>query len=430
MENHRVVVTGVGVVSPGASNKAAFLEMLKEGNSGIEFLPELKANNFNCQIGGKAIINKESVAEIFDEYDINDTGEFVELTCAAGIEAWKDAGLNIPDYEDANTDWDTGMMIGSGFSGLDYGVNKVGKAIEDKRIRFLKSQTIACTMGSGGPAYLSNILGISNQVSGISSACCSGTEAIIDSYHKIKFGLAERMIAGGTEAFSIPIWAMFDAARVTNKRFNNQPKLASRPMSESARGFVFSSGSAILVLENLNSAKKRGARIYAEVLSGMVNSGGQRNGGSMSFPNNEGVKRCINTAIQRAGINIDEIDLISGHLNGTKADLSEIKNWVNVFKERKNGFPFVNSTKSMIGHLLGAAGAIESVASVLQLHHQFIHPSINCEDVNKDIAAIIPVERIPQKMMDTNLLNIIIKGNFGYGDVNSVVIFKKWNFNS
>lgn len=427
MGSQRVVVTGVGVVSPGANDKQSFVNLLETGKSGIEFLPDLQAHNFRCQVGGRARIDTGTLAEIFEYFDINGTGDFVELTCAAGIEAWLDAGFSLPAFDDKKTDADTGMMIGSGFSGFDYGVTKVGNAINEDRIRFLDSQTIACCMGSGASAYLSSILGISNQVTGISSACCSGSEAIIDSFYKIKFGFAERMLAGGAEAYSIPIWAMFDAARVTNRRYNDKPIEASRPMSASAKGFVFSSGSAILLLESIESAQKRGARIYAEIVSGMVNSGGQRNGGSMSMPNDEAVVRCIATAIDRAHLDIDDIDLINGHLNATKADISEVKNWMNVFRNRSNGFPLIQSTKSMIGHLLGAAGAIESAACVLQLFHGFIHPSINCKDLNSDIEALIGDKSIPHKMERTDSLDFIIKGNFGYGDVNSVVIFKKWN---
>lgn len=426
MDSRRVVVTGIGIVAPGASDKIAFLKMLQNGLSGIEYQEELAAHNFNCKVGGRAKINRNQYKAVFENYDINGTGNFVELVCASGIEAWKDAGLKLPEYEENKTDWDTGLVIGSGFSGLDYGVVKVGKAINDRKHRFLKSQTIACSMGSGGGAYLSNILGISNQVTGISSACCSGTEAIIEAFHKIKFGLAERMLAGGVEPYSIPIWAMFDAARVTNKRYNDRPKESSRPMSESAKGFVFSSGAGVLVLETLESARRRGARIYCEILSGMVNSGGQRNGGSMSLPNSEGVKRCINTAIERANINIENIDLINGHLNATKADVLEIQNWVDVFKNSKRCFPYINSTKSMIGHLLGAAGAVESVACALQLYHKFIHPSTNCEDVNLKIASLIPEEKIPHMKVNTDELNVVIKGNFGYGDVNTVLIFKRY----
>jgi len=427
MEDHRVVITGIGVSAPGAIDKDAFLHMISKGLSGIEYSSELEENNLRCHLTGKAKINEDKYKDVFEYFDINDTDDFIELGCYAGLEAWQDAGLKIPDFESTQTDWDTGMILGSGFAGIDYVVNTISSTIQNKEIKKLNSQSVPCSMGSSLVAYLSNILGISNQITANSSACCSGTEAITEAFYKIKFGFAQRMIAGAVEGSSLTLNAMFDAARVTNGKYNDTPKIASRPMSESARGFVPSSGAGIFILESLESAKKRGARIYVEILSGAVNSGGQRNGGSMTFPNNEGVIRCINTSIERAGIKLEDIDLINGHLVATKTDIIEILNWSIIFKGSKKSFPYINATKSMIGHLLGASGAVESIACVLQLYHSFIHPSINCEDIHPKILALIPAESIPQKKIDKKDLNIIIKSSFGFGDVNAIVIFKKWN---
>jgi 3-oxoacyl-(acyl-carrier-protein) synthase len=215
--------------------------------------------------------------------------------------------------------------------------------------------------------------------------------------------------------------------RVICRKFNDRPERASRPMSATAGGFVPGSGGAVLVLEDLETARRRGARIYAEVAGGAVNCGGQRMGGSMTAPNSTGVRRCIQDAIADAGISPRDIQAINGHLTATYADPVEVKNWFETLGGSLADFPFINSTKSMIGHCLGAAGAIESVAVVLQLYRGFLHPSVNSEDVHPDIADF--ADKIPQRTIDMPNLRVIAKAGFGFGDVNSCLIFKKWEEN-
>jgi len=237
-------------------------------------------------------------------------------------------------------------------------------------------------------------------------------------------GLAKRMIAGGSEGATPYIWGGFDAMRVICRKFNDNPAAGSRPMSGTACGFVPGSGGAMLLLEDLETALDRGARIYAEIVGGAVNSGGQRMGGSMTAPNPEGVKRCIRAAVADAGIDFGEIDAINGHLTATYADPIEVKNWAEALERTPDSFPYINSTKSMIGHCLGAAGAIECVASVLQIYRGFLHPSINSEDVHPEITQF--AARIPQTCMEFPELKYLAKAGFGFGDVNSCIIFKKW----
>jgi len=233
------------------------------------------------------------------------------------------------------------------------------------------------------------------------------------------------MLAGGSEGPSPYIWAGFDAMRVICRKFNDQPEKASRPMSATACGFVPGSGGAILLLEEMESALKRGTRIYAEVLGGMVNCGGHRMGGSITAPNPEGVKRCIQGAVADAGIDPGEIDAINGHLTATFADPVEVRNWSIALGRGPENFPWINATKSMIGHCLGAAGAIECVAAVLQLYRGFIHPSLNCEDLHPDIAPF--AKSVPHTAVTDPDLTIVAKAGFGFGDVNSCLIFRKWS---
>jgi len=195
-------------------------------------------------------------------------------------------------------------------------------------------------------------------------------------------------------------------------------------MSADAAGFVPGSGAGALVLEDLEFALERGAKIYAEVLGGDVNSGGQRAEGSMTAANNEAVQRCIRAALKNSGVKASEIDLINGHLTATGKDSVEIENWIKAL-DLKEPFPLINSLKGMTGHCLSASGSIESVASVLQLSRGFVFPNINCEMINSEILALIPEESIPRKTLNRNI-NIIAKASFGFGDVNAVVLLKKY----
>lgn len=197
-------------------------------------------------------------------------------------------------------------------------------------------------------------------------------------------------------------------------------------MSATAGGFVPGSGAAALVLEELDYALERGATIYAEILGGSSNSGGQRSGGSMTAANPIGVVRCIEESLASAHISGSDIDLISGHLTATIADKQEIQNWIQALDRRGKNFPLINSLKSMIGHCLSAAGTIESVASVLQLVHGFAHPNINLEDPNPGVIELVDESCLPVTLIKKDI-NIIAKANFGFGDVNSCIIFSKYN---
>ncbi|MFT4664310.1 MAG: 3-oxoacyl-(acyl-carrier-protein) synthase [Polaribacter sp.] len=421
----RVVVTGLGIVAPAAKDINEFLENLQLGQSTNTFLPELEQKGFQCHVGGIAKIGNMEDKAWFDYFDLNEASNFIQLACKAGIEAWESSGLKLPDFESDQVDWDTGIILGSGFAGLDVVANKVVPFTNEGAPKKIGSFGVQHTMGSGAAAQLGSMLSVGNLVTSNSNACCTGTEAILDGYYKIKLGLAKRMMVGSVEGYSPYIWAQFDAARVLNRKANDRPKAACRPMSESARGTVLSSGAGVLLLESMESALERGAPIYAEVLGGCCNSGGQRGNGSMTYPNDEGVVRCLRMGMEKSDIQSDEIDLISGHLTATKADPLEIKNWKTALGLPFDDFPMINAPKSIFGHALAGAGGLESVACVLQLKHQFIHPSINCEDVHPEISKLIPPERIPQEMIKLNDLNIIMKASFGFGDVNSCLVFKR-----
>ena len=298
------------------------------------------------------------------------------------------------------------------------------------QINKLRSNIVEHMMISGASSQLAGILALGNLSTANSNACSTGTEAILFGFDRIKSGRAKRMLVGGTDGYSPYYWSFFDNMRILTREYNTEPKSGSRPMSNTASGFVPSAGAGVLVLEDLESAEKRGAQIYAEIGGGYINSGGQRNGGSMSSPNTEGIERCIIGALKEANISGDEIDLVSGHLTSTKADLLEVKSWSKALNRSKGDFPYINSLKSMIGHCLGASGAIETIAAVLQISNDFIHPNINCEDVQDKILDITELSQIPITTHENVSVNCIAKASFGFGDVNSCLILKKYNSNT
>ena len=419
----RVVITGMGVVAPNGVGLTAFTNAIKKGVSGISFHQNLKDLDFSCCIGGIPNISEEKKGEYFTPLQLrgfNSSG--ILYGCMAGMDAWKDAGFLV----DANSklDYDSGTIFGTGTSGVEKFREAIYK-LDNKEVKRLGSTVVVQTMASGISAFLGGILGLGNQVTTNSSACTTGTEAILLGFDRIQSGKAKRMLVGSCSDDGPYIWGGFDAMRVMTYKYNDTPEEGSRPMSASASGFVPGAGAGSLVLESLNSALERKATIYAEVLGGNINSGGQRNGGTMTAPNAEAVQRCINDAMINANISAKQIDTINGHLTATSKDSLEIENWSKALNRKGNDFPYINSLKSMVGHCLAAAGSIEAVATVLQLKEQFIFPNINCQDMHPEILDLIHEEKIPKTLLKKEL-NIAIKASFGFGDVNGCVLFKRF----
>ncbi len=419
----RVVVTGLGVVAANGVGLAEFEHALRNGISGIRKVARLEELGFRCQVGGIPQNVKEKLSGYFSDEDLLAMNEAMIYGGMAAIDAWKDAGLSVPERGGDTVYWDTGTIFGSGLSGINTVGETLVPMIDAGKVKRMGSTMVEQVMSSSISAKLAGIFALGNQVSSNSSACNTGNEAIHDCFHRIRNGFAERMIAGGAESTSPYVWGGFDAMRVLNSASNDAPEKASRPMSNTAGGFIPSGGSGALVLESLESAQKRGAKIYAEILYAAVNCGGHRQGGSMTAPNKTSVVRCIQDAVAGAQIDPKQIDAINGHLTGTMGDVLEVTNWAIALGLKPEELPRINSTKSMIGHALGAAGTIEAVGTLLQLSKGFLHPSINCEDVHEKLLPY--AASIVQKPVQTDL-NIIAKSSFGFGDVNGCVIFKKW----
>ena len=420
---HRVVITGMGVVAPNAIGLKNFLEAIKHGKSGIKFHQKLRDLKFSCCIGGVPSVTEELKSQYLTPLQLRGfDSSGILYGCIAGIDAWKDAGFEI--NKNSPVDYDSGMVFGTGTSGTEKFREAIYK-LDNKKVKRLGSTVVLQTMASGISAYLGGILGLGNQVTTNSSACTTGTEALLMGFERVQSGKASRMLVGSCSDDGAYIWGGFDAMRVMTYKHNDTPTKGSKPMDAEASGFVPGSGSGALVLESLETALKRRATIYAEVLGGNINSGGQRNGGTLTAPNSEAVQKCIVDALKDANIKSNEIDAINGHLTATTKDIHEIESWTKALQRKGKEFPMINSLKSMTGHCLAAAGSIENVATVLQLKHQFIFPNINCDEVHPDILNLIEKEKIPTKLLNKKL-NIIAKASFGFGDVNGCVIFKRY----
>ncbi len=422
--NRRVVVSGMGVVAPNAIGIRDFERAIRSGRSGIRLLPELQEKGFGCCIGGVPEMDETLLAKHFSELERKQLKVHnLIYAILAAEEAWRDAGLEKARQEPL---WDTGCVFGVGLSGVR-AIREGVYLIDGLQVKRMGSHTVPQTMASGVSAHLGGRFGLGNWVFTNASACSTGTEAIRLASEHIRRGGAERMLCGSCDSDGPYIWGGFDAMRVLTRRFNDRPEEGSRPMSASASGFVPGAGAGALLLESLDSARARDAEIHAEIVGGFTNSGGQRAGGSMTAPNLAGIERCIAGALAQAEIQPSQIDLVSGHLTATAGDPGEVSAWVKALKRSGQDFPWINSLKSMVGHCLSGAGAIESVAAILQLKYQFVHPSLNCEDLHPDIAAHIDSKRIPASDQSVDGMKYVAKASFGFGDVNSVIILRKFD---
>lgn len=421
----RVVITGMGVVSPNGVGLDAFEKAIRVGQSGVRFLPELEELSFACQVGGKPDLKDVDLTDYFTDLQIRQIkSSGIIYGCIAALDAWKDAGLERPADRDVPPDWNSGCVFGAGLAGIEVIREGIYKTDAGK-VKRLGSTLIEQTMSSGISAHLGGMLGLGNVVTTNSSACSTGTESVLMGFERIARGDATTMLCGGCDASGPYVWGGFDSMRVLNRKSNDHPEKASCPMSEHAAGFVPGSGAGALVLEDRDHALARGAHIYAEVLGGHLNSGGQLQGGTMTAPNAHAIQRCILKALENSGVEASEVDAINGHLTSTMGDVPEVQNWSKALNRSGKEFPYINALKSMTGHCLSAAGAIESVAVALQLKHGFLHPTINLDDPHPEILKVVD----PSKLItgENNLIDVqvIAKSSFGFGDVNACVLYKK-----
>lgn len=418
----RVVVTGLGVCAPNGVGLETFENSLSKGISGIRFHEQLESLNFSCQIAGKPDIDAIDLNNYFTKVQLKGLqASGLIYGVIAGKDAWKDAGLLETGDE---VDWDSGIVFGTGILGVDKFREAIYK-VDEGNVRRLGSTAVIQTMASGISAFLGGSLGLGNQVTTNSSACTTGTEAVLMGYERIAQGKAIRMLVGSCSDSGPYVWGGFDAMRILPAKFNSNPKAASRPMSASASGFVPGSGAGALVLESLDSALERNAPIYAEVLGGAANSGGQRSGGSMTAANPKGVQRCIQEALKNGHVSPNELDAINGHLTATTKDPDEIKNWSKALGLSGSDFPYINSFKGHFGHCLAASGSIECIGTVLQFKNEKLYGTLNCEDIHPEILKWAARNKIVTQNLEF-APKTSAKASFGFGDVNCCVIFRQY----
>ena len=417
----RVVVTGMGVVSPIGSTIEEFQKNLFDAKSGITYCKMLEEKNFVCRVAGIPKYDGHN-DELMGKYFPLETDKAIKYAVSAAIDAWRDAGFELPDVYADETNENLGIVAGSVCAGHNFFIERKD-LIDSGLVKKLGSWYPINAMHSGVAAFLSNIFAASSTVEYVSSACATGSESIVRAFDRIKSGDAEMMLAGGCDADSPYLWAGFDTMRLLCRNSNDEPTKANRQMSALAKGFAPAAGAGMLVLEDYEHAKGRGAKIYAEILGGHINAGGQRNGGSMTLPNSKRVVDCIRRALEKSTIKAEQIDYINGHLTSTMADAIEVVNWCNALS-LKDKFPYLNSTKSLIGHTIGAAGAIETIATILQMNGSFVHASLNSRPLHPEIEKVYDARMIPEETVENVDISYAVKANFGFGDVNACFVMR------
>ena len=411
-QGRRVVITGLGTVSPNGNDVSSTWESIVNGQSGVELIEKFDTSEFTTKFG--ASVKDFDKNENIDSKDSRRLDPFIQFGLAATAEAIKDSGINLNDHDLDRI----GVSIGSGIGGLetieknslilkDKGPKRISPFFVPGSIINMASGTVAIKYGLRGP-NLSMV-----------SACSSAGHSIGYSARSIAYGEVDIMVTGGAEAAMSPLGlAGFNAAKALSTR-NDSPKEASRPWDKDRDGFVLGEGSGVLILEDLESAKKRSAKIYAEI----IGFGMSDDAFHMTAPaeDGKGAKLAMKNSLIDAEIDFSEIDHINAHGTSTPlGDVVESRAIRELFSNDADNI-LVSSTKSMTGHLLGAAGAIESIFSILSLNDNVIPPTINLE--NPDNEANL---RLVAKETVSKKINHVMNNTFGFGGTNVSLIFKKF----
>ena len=409
MKKRRVVVTGLGLITPvGIGVKESWKNILN-GVSGITNITKFDASDFKSKVAGEV---KNFNPDLYlNPKDSRRMDTFIQFGLVAGIEAFKDSGLEVTE-ENAER---IGVSIGSGIGGINL-IETTSDNFDQGGPRKVSPFFVPGTIINMISGNLSIMYGLKGPNISIVTACTTGTHSIGDASRMIEYGDADVMIAGGSEAAITELTvAGFSAAKALSHR-NDDPTTASRPWDKDRDGFVIGEGAGVMVIEEYEHALKRGAKIYCE-LSGY---GMSADAYHITAPSIDGPKRSMINAINNAGINLDEVAYINAH--GTATPLGDL-NEANAIKETFNKHAYdlvVNSTKSMTGHLLGGAGGIESVFTVLAIHHQVSPPTINI--FNQDPECDLDFAANEAKEIN---IKAALKNNFGFGGTNGSLIFKR-----
>ncbi|MDO9845076.1 beta-ketoacyl-ACP synthase I [Glaesserella parasuis] len=401
----RVVITGIGIISSIGNNKEEVLASLKEGKSGIEFVPKFAEVGMRSQVAGTIKLNP---AELIDRKIYRFMGDAAAYAYLSMKEAIEDAGLT----EEQVSNDRTGLIIGAGTGSAHSQLVACDAVRSPRGVKAIGPYAVTKTMASSVSACLATPYKIRGVSYSISSACATSAHCIGHAMELIQLGKQDVVFAGGAEELSWECATEFDAMGAVSTKYNETPTKASRAYDANRDGFVIAGGGAVVVVEELEHALARGAKIYAEI----VGYGATSDGYDMVAPSGEGAERCMKQAMATVK---GEIEYINVHGTSTPVgDVKELGAIKNVFGDKT---PAISSTKSMTGHSLGAAGAHEAIYSLLMLDNDFIAPSINIEELDEQAQGVNVVTERQDKALTT-----VMSNSFGFGGTNACLVFQKY----
>ena len=409
----RVVVTGLGIVSPLGLGVKENETALFEGSSGVGFIKTFTPDeNFPVKIAGE--VKGFDPEQYIDHKNVKKMDRFIHYAVACSKMALEDSGVEINDQNAERV----GVVVGVGLGGLP-AIEKYHDVFRERGVKKITPFFIPMLIANLASGQVSIMFGAKGPNSCVVTACATGTHSIGEATRFIQYGDADVMFAGGTESVITPLCVGgFNASKALSTR-NDDPQGASRPFDKDRDGFVLGEGGGVLILEELEIAKKRGAKIYGEIIGYGLN--GDAYHITAPSPRGEGAARCLKLALNNAGINKEDVDYINAHGTSTTADATETQAIKTTFGDHAYNLA-VSSTKSMTGHLLGAAGGVEAIFTLLAMQKGVIPPTINYTTPDPEC----DLDYVPNKAREKNL-NICVSNSFGFGGTNGVLIFKKFS---
>ncbi len=412
MVDKRVVVTGMGIVSPLGIGVEENWEAICQGKSGIGPITRFDASDFASKIAGE--VKGFNPEDFVDKKEVKKMDIFIHYALASGMIAIENSQLKI----DENNADRVGVLVGSGLGGLST-IEKYHDILQKHGPKKITPFFIPMLIVNLAPGQISIYFGARGPNSSVVTACATGNHSIGEALRIIQRGDADAMIAGGAESTITPLAVGGFASMKALSTRNDEPEKASRPFEKDRDGFIIAEGAGVLILEELECALKRDAEIYAEIIGFGCNADAYHI--SAPSPNGIGASRCMEVAIKDAGINYDEIDYVNAHGTSTPLnDMSETMAMKTVFKDHAKKIA-VSSTKSMTGHLLGAAGGVEAIYSILAIKHGVIPPTINYETPDPEC----DLDYVPNTPREARVA-IVMSNSFGFGGTNATLIFKKF----
>jgi len=407
----RVVVTGLGAVTPLGIGIEETWKNIKAGKSGIRKITKFDASNLPSQIAGE--VKNFKPEEFMSAKLTSRVDTFIQYAIASTRMALEDAGFPLNDLGD-----EVGVIIGVGMGGVGL-IEYYTRVLNEKGYKRVTPFFIPMIIPNMAAGQVAILFGAKGPNTAICTACAAGNHAIGEAFRLIREGRVKAMICGGTESIITPLCvAGFCVMKALSTR-NNEPEKASRPFDAKRDGFVIAEGCGILILEELEHAQKRGARIYAELIGYGLNADAYHM--TAPPPDGEGAVKCMEMALHDAGIDPSQVDYINAHGTSTPLnDISETKAIKRVFKEHAYKL-MISSTKSMTGHLLGGAGGLEAVITVLSLYEGIVPPTINLEEPDSEC----DLDYVPNQARKANI-KIALSNAFGFGGTNACLVFKKW----